>query len=116
MIDSGDDDLSFSGLKTAVYYHVRDRELSEQECADIAASAQEAIVDVLVEKTVAAAAREEAREVILTGGVAANTRLRDRLRTVLGSLPLVVPHPQFCTDNAAMIGAAAVLEVQIPAR
>ncbi|TSC71760.1 MAG: O-sialoglycoprotein endopeptidase [Parcubacteria group bacterium Gr01-1014_38] len=114
MIDSKDFYFSFSGLKTAVFYLVRGRKLSEQERADIAASAQEAIVDVLVAKTVDAAAREGAAEAILTGGVAANARLRSRLRDALGALPLVVPHPQYCTDNAAMIGAAAVLKLEIP--
>ena len=131
--DSGDLDFSFSGLKTAVYYTLREmreerRGMSEQQRCDIAASAQEAIVDVLVAKTVNAAAREGAAEVILTGGVAANERLRKRLAEALGppsdspptigggrgGIPLVVPHPQFCTDNAAMIGAAAVLGLQIP--
>lgn len=114
MIDSKDFDFSFSGLKTAVFYWVRGKQLSDQERADLAASAQEAIVDVLVSKTVEAAAREEASEVILTGGVAANIRLRTRLREALGTLPLVVPHPQYCTDNAAMIGAAAVLGIRVP--
>ena len=115
MMDSGDDDFSFSGLKTAVFTAVRDRILSEQGRADVAASAQEAIVDVLVEKTVNAAAREGAAEVILTGGVAANTRLRALLKKALEPLPFVVPHPHYCTDNAAMIGAAAVLKLEIPA-
>ncbi len=122
MIHSGDEAFSFSGLKTAVYYMLRgsrqqavgSRELDEQFRRDVAASAQEAIVDVLVDKTVAAAAREGAQEVMLTGGVAANERLRQKLRTALGELPLVVPLPRFCTDNAAMIGAAAVLGVQVP--
>lgn len=114
MIDSKNLDFSFSGLKTAVFYHVRDKQLADQERADIAASAQEAIVDVLVSKTVDAAACEGAVEVILTGGVAANSRLRSRLQEALGSIPLVVPHPQYCTDNAAMIGAAAVLGIHVP--
>lgn len=114
MVDSGDLNFSFSGLKTAVFYAIRNRKLSEQERADVAASAQAAIVDVLVSKTVNAAGREGAAEVILTGGVAANTQLRERLQAALGSLPLVVPHPQYCTDNAAMIGAAAALGFSLP--
>ncbi len=114
MINSKDDDFSFSGLKTAVLYEIRGRSLAEVERADIAASAQEAIVDVLIAKTVVAAAREAVREVILAGGVAANRRLRSRLQQALGSLPLVTPHVQYCTDNAAMIGAAAVLGVRVP--
>ena len=113
MRDSHDDDFSFSGLKTAVLYALRDKKLTEQGRADAAASAQAAIVDVLVAKTVNAAARERAHQVILTGGVAANQRLRERLKEALGPLPLVVPHPQDCTDNAAMIGAAAVLGLAV---
>ncbi len=124
MIDSNDLDFSFSGLKTAVYYFLRGnreqgtegREPDEQLRRDVAASAQEAIVDVLVSKTVDAAARESAAEVILTGGVAANGRLRSRLQEALGPIPLVVPHPQYCTDNAAMIGAAATLGLRLPSR
>lgn len=114
MSESGDDAFSFSGLKTAVFYHMRGRDLTDDERADVAASAQEAIVDVLVSKTVNAAAREGAAEVILTGGVAANTCLRERLKSALGDLPLVVPAPEYCTDNAAMIGAAAVLVLRLP--
>ncbi len=112
---SQDLDFSFSGLKTAVYYTVEKLKAKSYKLkADLAASAQEAIVDVLVAKTVEAAAREGAAEVILTGGVAANTRLRERWKAALGSLPLIVPPPRFCTDNAAMVGAAAVLGLQIP--
>lgn len=114
LLGSGDLDFSFSGLKTAVFYHVRDRNLSAGERANVAASAQEAIVGVLVAKTLAAVAREDAAAVILTGGVAVNARLRARLREALGTIPLIVPQPQYCTDNAAMIGAAAVLDIAIP--
>jgi N6-L-threonylcarbamoyladenine synthase len=114
MMDSRSGDFSFSGLKTAVFYAIRNTHLTEQERADVAASAQEAIVDVLVAKTVNAAAREDAKEVILTGGVAANQRLRECLKEALGSLPLVVPHARYCTDNAAMIGAAAALGLKVP--
>ncbi len=122
MIHSGNDDFSFSGLKTAVLYALRDKGrtenggqgISHQERANFAASAEEAIVDVLVAKTVRAAAREGAAQVILTGGVAANARLRARLREALGPIPLVVPQPRFCTDNAAMIGAAALLGFRVP--
>lgn len=124
MADSENEDFSFSGLKTAVYYFLERSKkneggrkgLDERLRRDVAASAQEAIVDVLASKTIRAAAREDAREVILTGGVAANARLRERLREALGVVPLVVPHPQYCTDNAAMIGAAAALRSSLPER
>jgi N6-L-threonylcarbamoyladenine synthase len=76
---------------------------------DLAAAYQDAIVDVLVEKTVRAAQQEGAASVLLSGGVAANALLRRRLESKLRStnIPLFVPDLQFCTDNAAMIAAAA---------
>lgn len=123
MLHSGDDDFSFSGLKTAVYYQLRgSRQWAvgsgpayELMRRDVAASAQEAIVETLVVKTARAARREGAAEVILTGGVAANERLRQKLCAALGTRPLVVPAQPYCTDNAAMIGAAAVLGLRLPA-
>lgn len=106
-------DFSFSGLKTAVInhlYHVR-RRGEEINMADLAASFQEALVEVLVEKTVAAARQKKARTVLLAGGVAANSHLRRRLQQRLSgelpSLDLHFPPPELCTDNAAMIAAAA---------
>jgi N6-L-threonylcarbamoyladenine synthase len=76
---------------------------------ELAAAYQESIVDVLVEKTVRAAQQEHARSVMLSGGVSANGPLRRRMESRLRSLkiPLFVPEPQFCTDNAAMIAGAA---------
>lgn len=106
-------EFSFSGLKSAVInhlYHLRRRE-AEQNPADLAASFQEALVDVLVEKTVAAAREHKADCVLLAGGVAANSRLRallrEKLSQVLPGVPLYFPPPALCTDNAAMIAAAA---------
>ncbi len=110
--DSGCD-FSFSGLKTAVInhlYHSR-RRGEEPNLPDLAASFQEALVDVLVEKTAAAAAAHRAESVLLAGGVAANSRLRCRLAKQLAlTLPqtdLYCPPPALCTDNAATIAAAA---------
>ena len=99
-------DFSFSGLKTAVLNRSREREL------DVPAAArrfQESVVDVLSRKTADAAAERGARCVIIAGGVAANGALREALRARCGEygLPLRVPPPALCTDNAAMIGAAA---------
>ena len=80
-------DFSFSGIKTAVLYHCRGqnarapaRKLSEQEVADVAASFQEAVVDMLVENSIKAARRVAANRMVIGGGVAANSRLRERLR------------------------------------
>jgi N6-L-threonylcarbamoyladenine synthase len=74
--------------------------------AELAAAFQEAIVDVLVEKTARAAREQHAKSVLVSGGVAANRLLRRRLATRI-DLPLYIPAPEFCTDNAAMIAGAA---------
>lgn len=108
----GSFDFSFSGIKTAVLYHCRGqggrgkaRVLSTQEVADIAASFQEAVVDVLVEKVLAAARRTGVERITVGGGVAANTRLRDRLKHAARSegLELALPPMRYCVDNAAMV-------------
>jgi len=106
-------DFSFSGLKTAVInhlYHAR-RRGEEINMADLAASFQEALVEVLVAKTVKAAREKKAKMVLLAGGVASNSRLRIALEEGLTrSLPGTVLHfppLSLCTDNAAMIAAAA---------
>ena len=106
-------DFSFSGLKTAVINHLQRARRRNEEVnpPDLAASFQEALIDVLVEKTIAAARTCRARAVLLSGGVAANSRLRLRMRErLLKALPEVALHfppPELCTDNAAMIAAAA---------
>lgn len=101
--------FSFSGLKTALLYSVRDRELSESELADVAASYQEAIVDVLVRKTRHAAATFSCPTVCLCGGVACNRRLRRDMQSALGEdgRTLVLAPPVYCTDNAAMVAGLA---------
>ncbi len=100
-------DFSFSGLKTAVVNHVRRH--PDVANADVAASFQEAVVDVLVTKTLLAAERVGARTVCLGGGVAANSQLRARFaaEAEAAGLAHLVPDRAFCTDNAAMIAAAA---------
>jgi N6-L-threonylcarbamoyladenine synthase len=108
---AGPYDFSFSGLKTAVLREVTGyRERGEPIPVDgIAAAFEEAVVDALVTKTVAAAVDHGAAAVALGGGVAANRALRGELEArVRGEgLPLLVPPPAWCTDNGAMIGAAA---------
>jgi N6-L-threonylcarbamoyladenine synthase len=100
-------DFSFSGLKTAVVQYVRKH--PDVEVADVAASFQAAIVDVLVEKLVAAAKETGISTVVAGGGVAANSALRTRLLDLAaeGDLRVVVPGIALCTDNAAMVGAVA---------
>jgi N6-L-threonylcarbamoyladenine synthase len=103
----GTADFSFSGLKTAVVNYVRAHPSVRTE--DVAACFQEAVVDILVRKTFRAAADAGARGVCLAGGVAANSLLRARALTegdTIG-LPVYLPSRPMCTDNAAMIGAAA---------
>jgi N6-L-threonylcarbamoyladenine synthase len=104
-------DFSFSGLKTAVLREVAGyRERGEPIPVDgIAAAFEEAVVDALATKTIAAARDHGVAAVALGGGVAANRVLRATLADRLGAdgLPLLVPRPAWCTDNGAMIGAAA---------
>jgi N6-L-threonylcarbamoyladenine synthase len=104
-------DFSFSGLKTAFVYTVR--ELGPQDAArraaDLAASFQRAVVDTLVSKVELALERTGVARLALGGGVAANSELRARVRALceLESLALKIPPPELCTDNAAMIASAA---------
>jgi N6-L-threonylcarbamoyladenine synthase len=99
-------DLSFSGLKTAVVNHVRKN--PEVSTADVAASFQRAVVDVLVAKATSAAQACGARTIALGGGVAANSLLRDEMSRVCAESGwrLVLPSRAMCTDNAAMIASA----------
>jgi len=111
MLRSGDFDFSLSGLKTAVLQYV-DRERAagcEVSLPDVAASFQQAVVDVQVAKTVRAAKEYGVRAVVLAGGVAANPALRSALASALGGegIRLSVPPTELCTDNASMIAAAA---------
>jgi len=100
-------DFSFSGLKTAVVNHVRTH--PSVTTPDVAASFQEAVVDVLVTKSFAAAKAKGAKAICLGGGVAANSLLRKRATEAGGiaGLPVFLPSRAMCTDNAAMIGSAA---------
>ncbi len=99
-------DFSFSGMKTAVINYVRKH--PEAENADLAASFQEAVVDVLVAKTIEAVKVTGANAACLGGGVAANSRLRERMAQACKAegIPAFIPGREFCTDNAAMIAAA----------
>lgn len=108
-------DFSYSGLKTAVLYHVHGpghkygslERFSKQELADIAASFQAALVEPLVVKTIAAAKRTGAKQVVVGGGVAANSLLRSELQRACSAadLQLHLTPFEYCTDNAAMIAA-----------
>jgi N6-L-threonylcarbamoyladenine synthase len=105
--------FSFSGVKTAVLYHLRGQDALAptpapediENPADVAASFQEAVVDTLVTQTLACAEEEGLPTVLVTGGVACNQRLRERMGTEASArgLRVVFPSPVYCSDNAAMI-------------
>jgi len=101
-------DFSFSGIKTAVVNHCRSHHPSDNGIADIAASFQEAVVDVLVDKILWAAQQYKATRVVVAGGVACNSRLRERLTKVGegAGIQAYFSSPFLCRDNAAMIGVA----------
>lgn len=100
-------DFSFSGVKSAVLNYLNQCEMKGQEIvqADVAASFQKAVVDVLVERAVAAAKKLGEKRIAVAGGVAANTSLRERMQEECKKegITLYYPSPVFCTDNAAMI-------------
>ncbi len=108
-------DFSFSGIKTAVKRYIKDHpESRTNQANDIAAGFQEAVVDVLAEKLMRAAAARRCRHVAVVGGVAANRRLRERLGSEADNrgLYLHIPPVSLCGDNAAMIAAAAYHRIQ----
>lgn len=110
MRERGGFDFSFSGLKTAVRLHVETRlPLTQADVADIAASSQQAIVDILVEKTLACARHYEVSDVYLAGGVAANGTLRNLLDAACteSGISYHAPLLDYCTDNGAMVARAA---------
>ena len=119
----GSHDFSFSGLKTAVLHLAQEKGLypptetdgdtpaRRRAVADVAAGFQEAVVDVLVEKTVEAASQHGAQHVLLAGGVAANTPLRERLAR-RAPAPLSIPPLVLCTDNAAMVAACGFYQLR----
>jgi N6-L-threonylcarbamoyladenine synthase len=112
MIHEKNIELSFSGLKTAVSRLIKENEVSHEYSKEkLAAEVEEAIVDTLVHKTVLAINETKVKNIVLCGGVSANTKLRDKLQSLhlvkQNELELHVPLLKYCTDNAAMIGSAA---------
>lgn len=110
-LEKGSLDFSFSGLKTAVLNYLNTERQAGRpvNTADVAASFQAAVVDVIVDKSMEAAEMTGQSKLVLAGGVAANSRLRRDLQREcsLRGIDLYVPQPILCTDNAAMIGCAA---------
>lgn len=115
MMDTGGYDFSLSGLKTAVLRHVKAERAAGRRVdpPDLAASFQEAIVDVQVTKTIAAAREKSVKTILLGGGVVANTRLRERMEKAGAEAGVGVAFPslELCTDNAAMIAVAGASRV-----
>jgi len=110
MINSGDFNFSFSGLKTAVLYSLQKKNrLNQRDIADYAAAFQQAAVEVLVTKTMAAARKYQVKSIMLGGGVAANQSLRQSLQDSSGQIrvPFFSPDLKYTGDNAAMIATAA---------
>ena len=104
-------DFSFSGIKTAVLQYVEniDKEIDDRHMADIAASFQEAVVEVLTRKTLRAAAQEGLEQIVVAGGVACNSGLRLRFHELAEQqgARIYFPSPSLCGDNAAMLGVPA---------
>jgi N6-L-threonylcarbamoyladenine synthase len=115
MINSDDLNFSFSGLKTAVLYKIMGKKFwNKKQKADIAASVQQAIVDVLIAKLEKAIIKYRPKTIMLGGGVAANELLRKRFKkiAITYNLSPITPPLEYCTDNAAMIGLAAYYKIK----
>jgi len=116
LLHSGTLDFSFAGLKTSVRTQVLKlpADATEAQRADIAAATQEAIVDVLARKTLAALRSTGLKRLVVAGGVGANTALRQRLNQECGQRGIRVHYPELalCTDNGAMIALAAAMRLQ----
>lgn len=110
-------EFSFSGLKTALLYRLRDLgEPDDKSRADLAAAFEQSVVESLLEKLDLALDESPSKEVVIAGGVAANTLLRKRAKEVVGDRArLTMPPLELCTDNAAMIAAAGYFAERRPA-
>lgn len=110
-LEKGSLDFSFSGIKTQVLNYVNSQKQAGREInkADIAAGFQQAVIDVIVTKSVGAAVDEKRDKIVMAGGVAANKHLRSAMEKACeeAGIKLYRPSPVLCTDNAAMIGCAA---------
>ena len=115
LLHNGNLDFSFAGLKTAVRTQaMKLGNLCEQDKANLAAATQEAIVDVLVRKSLQALRETALRRIVVAGGVGANLQLRERLNGECGKRQIRVHYPELalCTDNGAMIALAAAMRLQ----
>jgi len=110
MLNSGDFDFSFSGLKTALLYGIQKNKNWKKKIPEYAYEFQQAVAEVLVHKTIKAAKLYGVKNIMLSGGVAANVELRNQLKKAvenkLSGVKLIIPEFKYCTDNAAMVAAA----------
>lgn len=115
-LEEGSYDFSFSGIKSAVLNYLNKMKMKNETIipADVAASFQEAVVEVIVNKTMKAAKEEGLNNIALAGGVASNSRLREAMKEAAEGFGynLYFPSPIYCTDNAAMIGVAGYYDYQ----
>ncbi len=111
MINTDDCDFSFSGLKTSVLYHVKDRDISDEERQEIACAFEDAVTDVLIKKTFRAVDTHGAQSLILGGGVSANKHIRNaftqKVADTYPHISLHLPTPKLTTDNSVMIALVA---------
>jgi N6-L-threonylcarbamoyladenine synthase len=114
MLKSGDLQFSFSGLKTAVLTATQQPEYVPEQAADLAAEFQEAVIDVLCAKALAALKQTGLKRLVVAGGVGANTRLREQLVAALARRGgrVYFPELEFCSDNGAMIALATAMRVE----
>lgn len=112
MINDGSLDMSFSGIKAAVARVVEQEKVTGTEADLVAKEFSEAVIEVLIKKTMLAVEKYNPKSVLIAGGVAANSTLRERLKAEtekISDLKLFVPDLKYCGDNAAMVGTAAIL-------
>jgi len=114
MLNSGDFNFSFSGLKTAVLSLSNKHEITRQTQAEIAFAFQEAVVDILTKKSLAALIQTGFTQLVVAGGVGANRQLRENLSRCAKKMGVTVFYPnlEFCTDNGAMIALAGAMRLQ----
>lgn len=114
MLNSGDFNFSFSGLKTAVLSLSNKHEITRQTQAEIAFAFQEAVVDILTKKSLAALIQTGFTQLVVAGGVSANRQLRENLSRCAKKMGVTVFYPnlEFCTDNGAMIALAGAMRLQ----
>jgi N6-L-threonylcarbamoyladenine synthase len=114
MLHSGDLNFSFSGLKTAVLSLSNKHEITQEIRAKIAHAFQEAVVDVLTKKSMAALTQTGFNQLVVAGGVSANRQLRENLSNYAKKTGITVFYPEleFCTDNGAMIALAGAMRLQ----